>query len=154
MPFTQRTAFAPDAVSVVEMFLLPDRCRMLDRLDGQPAGPEGLIAVFAAGSHHHGNIADPEPAFGVRDPKFNRLPNRLFSLGGDSAETDQGQRLENIVADTDHLPAVVEVPDFADEHRDAAKPGIGDEIQCGHRVQRTLGTVLHGKMMGCHINPH
>jgi hypothetical protein len=28
MPYAQRTAFAPDAVSVVEMFLLPDRCRL------------------------------------------------------------------------------------------------------------------------------
>ena len=91
---------------------------------------------------------------GMRDPQLDRLPDRPFGFSGDRAETHQGQRFENIVADTGDLSPMIEVTDFADEHRDAAKTRVGDEIQCGHRIQRTLGTVQHGKMMACHISPH
>src|SRR5690625_7199569 len=55
--FAQRAAFGPGAVAVDIMFLLPDWSLVLDGLNGQPAGAEGLVAVRGGGPRRHGGGA-------------------------------------------------------------------------------------------------
>src|SRR6185312_5420981 len=87
----QRAAFAPGAVAVHVVFLLPDRRLALHRLDGQPAGTEGLVTMRRAGSHHHGNIADGEIPFRMRDPQLERRPHLGQRALGDGTELVQRQ---------------------------------------------------------------
>ncbi len=54
-------------LAVLEVFLLPHRHRLLERVDGEVAGLEGLAAVRRGHRDHHAGLADLEPADPVHE---------------------------------------------------------------------------------------
>src|SRR3954451_18284960 len=93
----QRAAFAPGAVAVGVVLLLPDRAGVLDRFDHLPAGAEGFVAVRCAGGDDDGKIADREPAFRMRDVDLQAWPELRMRLRGDRIEAAQREWVEQVV---------------------------------------------------------
>src|SRR5439155_17671506 len=66
----------PD-LAVLEVFLLPHRYRLLQRVDGEVARLEGLAAMGRRDGDHHARLADLEPphAMHERQPRDVRPPD-------------------------------------------------------------------------------
>src|SRR5690625_6042980 len=99
----QRTALGPCAVAVDIMLLLPDWRLVLDDLNGQPAGAEGLVAVRGGGHHQHGGVVNAQTPPGVGNIKLERIADLVSGAFGNGPKGVERQRLENIVADAGNL---------------------------------------------------
>src|SRR5690625_2083693 len=104
----QRTAFAPGTVAVDVMLLLPDRRFVLERLDGQPAGVEGFVAMRRTRGDHDRQIAQVQVAFRVADPELERGADFGARAFADVAKWLQRHRAAHVVAEAgDGSPEVM-----------------------------------------------
>ena len=103
-------------------FLLPDRNRGLDSVDGGAAGGEGFGAVGGGRDDGDGDFTHLEPSRPVLHRKARVRPFRL-DLAGDPGHLGLRHRSIDLVLDGDCLPSLVLVSHDAQKDADAAVGG-------------------------------
>ena len=91
-------------------------------------------------------LADAEPALGVGhvDAHVRAVPGD--GVRGRPLELDQGQGIEQVVADADAGAALAEAAHPAHEQALAAEGLVVDEVQRLHRVGQSRGGIAHQRL--------
>src|SRR5882724_9579319 len=133
--------------AVFEELLLPHRYRLLERVDGEAAGVEGLGPVGRRYRDHHARLADLEPADPVhqRHPPHPRPapPHRRRDL----SHLGRGHWLVGFVLQILDPPAARLLADYPREEHEAARPRLAHcphEARLGERLMRDFDQVVSG----------
>src|SRR5581483_7637876 len=94
--------------------LLPERDRLLERVDGLAAGVEGGGAVRRRDRDHDAGLADLDAADAVVDRHLRETVLR-GQVGGQRLEHRLGHLLERLVLEIEHVTVARAVPNGADE---------------------------------------
>ncbi|MNN94681.1 hypothetical protein D3C81_2133500 [compost metagenome] len=87
--------------------------------------------------------------------QFDAWAELRFHLGHHPLDLVEYQRLKHVVGDAQHRAPLVEVAHLADEDIDAAKAGVGDEVDAFGRIDRRHGAVHYFPgVLRTHLNLH
>ena len=106
-------------ITAVEMLVFPDRCDLLDALDGVPCGSKRVSPMRRRGGNHDAGFADLDPADPMMDRESNVGP-AFPRFVGNPAERSDRERSVRLIVEPPHRASSVVVPNGTDECRDRA----------------------------------
>ena len=135
---TERATFAPFAVTIDEVFLLPDRRLVLDRFDDLATTAEGLIAVWRPEGDHHCQVANRQFAPGMGDIAFGYRSKDGDRYGRCAREDAERERVEHVVMHRDAGSPMAGGTDATDEEIDPAECVVANEVERSFGVEVTV----------------
>src|SRR6185295_13330268 len=120
---TLRLQSDPD-LAVLEMLLLPDRHRLLERVDGEAARLEGLRAMGRGHRDHHARLADLQPADAVDEGDSRDRGPAAADGRADLAHLGQRHGAMGLVLEELHPASPGLVPHHAREQGERARPRV------------------------------
>src|SRR5437764_990463 len=118
-------AVHPARVPAQVVLLLPDRHALLDLVDDVAAGEKRLVAMRCAHTHPHRQLPDRQLPDAVQTGGVRHAKARA-RLGENALTFAHGERLEGLVLQAPHAPALVGIAHPAFERRVAAAGGVGE----------------------------